>query len=308
MKLIVLFGAASLASAHAHANAHARFVSPFDIFNDALSHFTPGSGSGSGSNTGSGNTNTGSDANSKDPHAWIAAGSSDARSPCPMLNTLANQGFIHRDGRNITREALAQGFIDSLNFDPTLASAMFDNAIMANPKENATDFDLDQLNTHNLLEHDASISRLDAYFGNNHVFSSSVFAETKKYFPNAIVTLQNLANAKLARQVHSKAFNPTYTYTETTESTSYNEMGFPVIAFGDMEKGTVNRDYVEYFFENERLPTEVGWVVRSEPVTAEQMGGVAKRVGEMVGLVTGSSSTSSSSSKNKKRAAHDFEF
>ena len=59
-----------------------------------------------------------------------------------MLNTLANQGFIHRDGRNITREALAQGFIDSLNFDPTLASAMFDNAIMANPKENATDFDL----------------------------------------------------------------------------------------------------------------------------------------------------------------------
>ncbi|KAL4940959.1 hypothetical protein BDV06DRAFT_213038 [Aspergillus oleicola] len=280
MKLIALLGAASLASAHAHAH----FDLGFD-FGDALSHLTHHNVHG---NT-NGNTNTDADANSKNPNAWIAAGPSDARSPCPMLNTLANQGFIHRDGRNITREALAQGFIDSLNFDPTLASAMFDNAIVANPKEGATDFDLDQLNTHNLLEHDASISRLDAYFGNNHVFSSSVFTETKKYFPDATVTIQHLANAKLARQLHSKAFNPTYTYPESTEQTSYNEMGFPVVAFGDMEEGTVNRDYVEYFFENERLPSEVGWVVRDEPVTAEQMGAVAKRVGEAVKLVTGDS-------------------
>lgn len=57
-----------------------------------------------------------------------------------------------------------------------------------------------------------------------------------------------LANSKLARQIHSKAFNPTYTYPQTTEETSYNEAGFPIIAFGNMEEGTVRRDWVEYFF------------------------------------------------------------
>ncbi len=57
-----------------------------------------------------------------------------------------------------------------------------------------------------------------------------------------------LANSKLARQIHSKAFNPTYTYPQTTEETSYNEAGFPIIAFGNMEEGTVRRDWVEYWF------------------------------------------------------------
>ncbi|KAJ3551350.1 heme-thiolate peroxidase [Xylaria arbuscula] len=90
-------------------------------------------------------------------HPWIAAGPDDFRGPCPMMNTLANHGYLQRDGRNITRENAVNALKEGLNFNPTLANIMFDQAIIANPEPNATYFTLDQLNKHNLLEHDASL-------------------------------------------------------------------------------------------------------------------------------------------------------
>ncbi|KAL4995242.1 Chloroperoxidase [Aspergillus recurvatus] len=221
----------------------------------------------------------------ENPHAWTAAGAGDARSPCPMMNTLANHGYIHRDGRNITREGLANGLVDSINFSPELAESMFDLILAMDPT--ATSFDLDSLNAHNVGEHDASLSRADAYFGNNHVFNPSVFAQTRAYWQKPTLTAAMLANSKIARQLHSKAFNPTYTYTEQTEQTSHTETGFPILAFGDIEAGTVDRAFVEYWFENERLPSEVGWKAREEPVTAEQMAAVTQMIAEAVKLVTG---------------------
>jgi hypothetical protein len=39
-------------------------------------------------------------------HDWIPAVlvANSSRSPCPMLNTLANHGFLSRDGKNITKD------------------------------------------------------------------------------------------------------------------------------------------------------------------------------------------------------------
>ncbi|GAP88269.1 putative peroxidase family 2 [Rosellinia necatrix] len=201
-----------------------------------------------------------------DDHAWIPAGPDDFRGPCPMMNTLANHGFIQRDGRNITRENAVKGLADGLNFNPTLSNIMFDQAIIANPEPNATFFTLDQLNVHNLLEHDASLSRSDAFFGNNHVFNQTVFEETKKFWQGPVIDANMLANSKVGRQLSSKAFNPTYRFTLLTEEFSLGEVVAPVIAFGDILTVTVNRTLVEYFFENERLPTSLGWKRRDESI------------------------------------------
>jgi hypothetical protein len=59
-----------------------------------------------------------------------------------MMNTLANHGFLQRDGRNITRENAIKALGDGLNFDASLATIMFDQAIIANPEPNATYFTL----------------------------------------------------------------------------------------------------------------------------------------------------------------------
>lgn len=64
------------------------------------------------------------------------------RGPCPMMNTLANHGFLQRDGRNITRENAVNALREGLNFNPTLSNIMFDQAIIANPEPNATYFTL----------------------------------------------------------------------------------------------------------------------------------------------------------------------
>ena len=131
----------------------------------------------------------------------------------------------------------------------------------------------DQLNRHNVLEHDASLryvlfpsatakfskrkkhhrltfplSRLDAYYGNNHLFNPSTFASSKSFWTTSLLSAQQLANSKLARQIDSRAYNPDYTFTATMEQFSLGELAAPIIAFGDSEKGTADRALVEYFF------------------------------------------------------------
>lgn len=106
----------------------------------------------------------------------------------------------------------------------------------------------DHLNKHNVLEHDASLSRTDAYFGSNHIFNETIFEETKVYWIGPILDAAMLANSKIARQIDSKAFNPTYKFTAQTEDFSLGEIAAPVIAFGDIDLGKVSRDLVEYFF------------------------------------------------------------
>lgn len=61
----------------------------------------------------------------RDDRAWIAPTSDAVRSPCPGTNTLANHGFINRNGKGITREAFQQGFLDAfgLSFPVTAAGA-----------------------------------------------------------------------------------------------------------------------------------------------------------------------------------------
>jgi hypothetical protein len=46
----------------------------------------------------------------------------------------------------------------------------------------------------------------------------------------------------------SRAFNPTYRFTSTTEAFSVGEVAAPVIVFGDHASATVERDLVTYFF------------------------------------------------------------
>ena len=65
-----------------------------------------------------------------------------ARGPCPMMNTLANHGFLHRDGLNLTEDVVINALKDGLNFDTSLSKTMFKMALPANPNPNATWFTL----------------------------------------------------------------------------------------------------------------------------------------------------------------------
>ncbi|KAF2633041.1 Cloroperoxidase [Macroventuria anomochaeta] len=221
------------------------------------------------------------------PHEWIPGGPHDFRGPCPMLNTLTNHGFLPRDGRNFTKANVIKGLGDGLNFDTTLAGIMWDQAIIANPEPNATFFTLEQLNVHNVLEHDASLSRTDAAFGNNHVFNQTVFNTSKAWWTDEVVTAKQLAHSKIFRQLVSRAENENYTFSASTEEFSLGEVAAPIIAFGDTTAGTVPRELMVYFFENERLPEELGWSKKNASITLQTILETTAIVRNATSLLTG---------------------
>jgi hypothetical protein len=166
-------------------------------------------------------------------------------------------------------------------------------------------------------------SRADAADGSNHIFNRTIFAQTRAFWTSETLTATMLANSKIGRQIVSRAFNPNYTFTQTTEQFSLGEVAAPIIVFGDMEKGEVDRDMVEYFFgmfprlimtvhgwfadvlcvciENERLPTELGWTAKTEQITQEAVLGVSLMINEAQSLITGSAEGSGSSSAHAQR-------
>ncbi|KAK2626466.1 hypothetical protein QTJ16_003641 [Diplocarpon rosae] len=237
-------------------------------------------------------------------HEWIAGGESDFRGPCPMMNTLANHGFISRDGKNLTKEVVVNGLSQGLNFDPALATIMWEQAVFVNPEPNATYFTLDQLNPHNVLEHDASLSRSDAYYGNNHVFNQTVFDTVKPLWTEEVLTAEMLANSRVYRQIVSKATNPEYSFSPTVENFSLGELAAPILVFGDSEAGTTKRDQVIYFIENERLPYELGFVKQASPITLNKTLATSALISKHSQLITGQNATSPAHKRSLLRDNH----
>ncbi|KAI8646171.1 Chloroperoxidase [Parasitella parasitica] len=95
----------------------------------------------------------------------------DLRSPCPMLNTLANHGFIARDGRNIRSEDLFDALM--LMGAPPSVSVLILNYVYFRLQEpqpqdpfwaqfrSLKTLDLDRLTIFDVLEHDVSLTRND---------------------------------------------------------------------------------------------------------------------------------------------------
>lgn len=74
-----------------------------------------------------------------------------------MLNTLANHGYLPRNGRGISKDMAIEVLSSVLNWDESVVSKLYDFAQPTNPHPNATTIDLNHLTTHNILEHDGSL-------------------------------------------------------------------------------------------------------------------------------------------------------
>ncbi|KJZ72887.1 hypothetical protein HIM_07650 [Hirsutella minnesotensis 3608] len=209
---------------------------------------------------------------SGDAHQYAAPGANDARGPCPMLNTLANHGYLPRNGSNIVREHVISAFSEALNFNPSVAMTLFPPAVVKvnNNNPNATHLSLNQLNAHNVVEHDASMSRSDDYFGNSHVFNQTVFDTTKAFWTSPVLDINMMASGRLARVEASNATNPTFHFPQLSVVTSLGESALLFMALGDADKVTVPKAYLEYFFENERLPYELGWSKSKREIDAQK--------------------------------------
>ncbi|KAI0133788.1 Chloroperoxidase [Xylariales sp. AK1849] len=198
---------------------------------------------------------------------WHPPGPGDARAPCPMLNSLANHGYLPHDGKDITLNITATVLYNVLNIDQGLAEFLFKEALTTNPAPNATTFSLSDLNTHDILEHDASLSRQDFYFGNPQPFNQTIFDQTRSYWKGPIIDVKMAADARQARVNTSNSTNPTFGMSELGTEFSVGETAAYILILGNGTSGTVDKSWVEYLFENERLPLELGWTRRVDATT-----------------------------------------
>ncbi|KAK8081161.1 Cloroperoxidase [Apiospora hydei] len=205
--------------------------------------------------------------------------SETARSPCPLLNALANHGYLPHGGRDLDRDTVLGALEDAVNLDRPLSDFFFQAALSTVPLPNATELSLHHLNQHNAIEHDASLSRPDAFFSSHQdVFDPSIFAETRAHWPDPVISVRQAAAARLGRVQTSNRTNPAFELNRAGAPASVAETAVYIVAFGDVEAGTVRREYVEYLFENERLPFDLGWQKSKFVLTQKHLEAMSGRV------------------------------
>ncbi|KAI1755984.1 Cloroperoxidase [Xylaria castorea] len=191
----------------------------------------------------------------------------DTRGVCPMLNALANHNFLPHNGRNLNENQTVNALQDALNLDRPFGSFLFTAGRLSNPKPNATTFDLDHLDRHDLFEHDGSLSRQDAFFGQWSRFNQTVWNWTKQYYTSDILDVQIVANGRAQRHTRSNLTNPDYSLSEVGYEFSVAENSALLSILGDKFTQTCPVKFVDYLFSKEKLPYEVGWKKPNTPIS-----------------------------------------
>ncbi|KAI8587776.1 Chloroperoxidase [Geranomyces variabilis] len=204
---------------------------------------------------------------------WIAPTADAVRSPCPMLNSLANHGVISRDGKNIKpSEYLAA--VKSVGLATDVGSLFaYGGAVLFDHEFNADGdlvYSLADARKHNAVEHDASLSRNDADLanGDNYSFNRTLYDQmVSSANVNGAMDAWSFAQIRVARQQDSLARNPKAKLGFTEQLKSHAEVGLIMNILGWQKGATeVPIQYLHAFFVEERLPFNEGWTPSSSPV------------------------------------------
>ncbi|KAL0564181.1 hypothetical protein V5O48_017874 [Marasmius crinis-equi] len=213
-------------------------------------------------------------------YPWKAPGPDDLRSPCPGLNTLANHGFLPRDGRNISVPMIVDAGFKAYNVQSdVLILAGKIGMLTSNEAQSIT---LDDLKLHGTIEHDASLSREDFALGDNLHFNETVFSTLANSNPGSdyynVTSAGQVQHARLADSIQR---NPNVTNTNLQSVVRGGESGFYLSVMGDPIRGVAPKRFVQIFFREERLPIEEGWERSSVPINITSLGVLVDQITEI---------------------------
>ncbi|PPQ65825.1 hypothetical protein CVT24_012052 [Panaeolus cyanescens] len=208
-------------------------------------------------------------------HPWKPLRRGDIRGPCPGLNTLASHGYLPRDGIATPAQimlAVQEGF--NMDFGTALlvtyAAHLVDGNVVTNllsigGKSPKTGPDppppaiVGGLNTHSVFEGDASLTRGDDFFGDNHSFNKTLFqqlVDASNKYGGGKYNLTVAAEFRHQRIQESIATNPKFDFTSPRFFTAFAETTFPINFFidGRNENGQLDLDVARSFFQHSRYP------------------------------------------------------
>jgi len=149
---------------------------------------------------------------------YVAPKEGDSRCSCPALNAMANHGILPHDGKNIKFNELPDKIRTTYNFAPSFCffvPSFAANMLKKNYKKDT--FDLADLDLHNGIEHDASLTREDSALvpdqGKPHLpFVNELLelASGKDKDDNILLTLKDVSEYSAKRRVDARAANPDF--------------------------------------------------------------------------------------------------
>ncbi|EJD38504.1 heme-thiolate peroxidase [Auricularia subglabra TFB-10046 SS5] len=226
-------------------------------------------------------TDTGAKLVHDEVHPWMPLSDGDQRGPCPGLNALASHGYLPRTGVASPGEiitAVQEGF--NMGFDIAVFVTYAAFLVNGNQLTNLMSIGglsrltgpppalpalAGGLNVHGTFEGDASLTRSDAFLGDNHSFNETLFdqlVETSKQFGGGRYNLSAAGEFRFRRIQDSIARNPTFRFSNPRVSTAYAESVFPFAYFidgrlvGDDVRAAQGLDLgvMRGFFEDARMP------------------------------------------------------
>ncbi|KAG8216080.1 Chloroperoxidase [Butyriboletus roseoflavus] len=143
----------------------------------------------------------------------------DSRCSCPALNAMANHGILSRSGRGIKFTDLTDQIRTTYNFSPSFCSFVPHFAARMLKKNYSEDtFDLEELDLHNGIEHDASLTRLDTALQPNQSVKHLAFIEELLSFSTGkdadgklLLTKKDMSRIMGKRRAEAKVTNKEYT-------------------------------------------------------------------------------------------------
>lgn len=215
---------------------------------------------------------------------YMAPGPDDSRGPCPMLNSLANHGYINHDGRNIKKQDLINALFMHVGIMESAVETAMLNAFTLCAFTTGSDCgttlaNLTLLALPHAFEHEHSFSREDYKMkyiagpddhSDNANFNQTIFDDSLAVLQNSShMTIQQMNQVRLQRE--SLSLQQTWPgWFEESRPIQEFESGFIFAVMGDFhlpnfqKEPMVRVEWWKYWFENEALPYELGWH-RPEP-------------------------------------------
>lgn len=140
----------------------------------------------------------------------------EERGPCPGLNTLANHGFINRDGKNITGSNMAAAIEEVYGLDTAITDLIIDGFVDLGLSAGMTAdgdpiINLFDLYPHNKGEHDSSLVRQDEYFGAFAQFDEVLFEDFAGLSSDGeTITVREIGQQQANRIADSRLRNPEF--------------------------------------------------------------------------------------------------
>ena len=189
--------------------------------------------------------------------------------------------YSNSNGRAIKLTDLQHALETVYNLDTSLAvSLVYSGKLLTSNTTAETltpTLDLDALDKHNALEHDASLSRKDYSEGDHVNLQPDLLVAMLADSPTDFLTVESLARTRVRREDHSNSIGNSGTDVKTT-TLAYIEAAVILLALGTQKDAAGNpmapKTSVQRWFAEERLP--LGWVTPADIGFPEQLSMVAK--------------------------------